>query len=73
MDKLTKEFIQSNYNNILGPAVFIMICNNYQYPVITPYVEEILKDAPDSFKNVPYVKEYISAANMNMEKLRNER
>ncbi len=73
MDNLTKSFIQTNYNNILGPAIFIMICNNYQYPVITPYVEEILKDAPESFKNVPFIKEYISAANMNMEKMRNSR
>jgi hypothetical protein len=70
MNDLAKNFIQSNYNNILGPAVFIMICNNYQYPVITPFIEEIIKNAPESFKNEPYVKEYMSVASSNMEKMK---
>lgn len=69
MNELTRNFIVSNYDNVLGPAVFIMICNNYDYPVITPFVKDILREAPVSFKRIPLIKEYISVANMNMLKI----
>ena len=67
---LAKQFIKKNYDNVLGPGVFIMICSNFDYPVMTPMIEEIVKDAPDSFKNNPMVKEYITVARANMEKLK---
>lgn len=70
MNKLAKDFIQSNYDNVLGPGVFIMLCNNFPYPVVTPLIEEIIDGAPDSFKNNPLVKDYMSVARSNMEKLR---
>ena len=69
MNKLAKDFIQHNYNNVLGPGVFIMLCNNFPYPVVTPLIEEIIDGAPDSFKNNPLVKDYMSVARSNMEKL----
>lgn len=69
MNKLAKDFIQSNYDNVLGPGVFIMLCNNFPYPVVTPLIEEIIDGAPDSFKNNPLVKDYMSVARSNMEKL----
>ena len=65
MNDLAKQFIKKNYDN-----VFIMICGNFDYPVMTPMIEEIVKDAPDSFKNNPMVKEYITVARANMEKLK---
>ena len=70
MNDLAKQFIKKNYDNVLGPGVFIMICSNFDYPVMTPMIEEIVKDAPDSFKNNPMVKEYITVARANMEKLK---
>ena len=51
-------------------GVFIMICSNFDYPVMTSMIEEIVKDAPDSFKNNPMAKEYITVARANMEKLK---
>lgn len=69
MNKLAKDFIQSNYDNVLGPGVFIMLCSNFPYPVVTPLIEEIINGAPDSFKNNPLVKDYMSVARSNMEKL----
>lgn len=69
MDQLVKTFIQENYHNILGPGVFIMLCNGFPYPVLTPLIEEIVNDAPDSFKNHLLVKEYVEVARENMEKL----
>ncbi len=71
MNALAKAFIQENYNNVLGPGVFIMLCNGFPYPVITPVIEEILDAAPDRFKNNPMVKNYVTAARANMEKLQN--
>ena len=70
MNTLAKAFIQANYNNVLGPSVFIMLCNTYPYPVITPLIEEIVDAAPDNFRNHPIVKEYLAVARSNMEKLK---
>lgn len=73
MNALAKDFIQKNYNNVLGPGVFIMLCNNFPYPVVTPLIEEIMDGAPESFKNNPLVKEYMTVARSNMEKLKGGR
>lgn len=70
MNALAKEFIQENYENVLGPGVFIMLCNSFPYPVITPVVEEIVNEAPQSFQNHPMVMEYMKVARENMEKLK---
>lgn len=73
MNALAKDFIQANYNNVLGPGVFIMICNAFPYPILTPLLEEIVEQAPESFKNDPMIKEYIAVARSNMEKVRASR
>lgn len=70
MNALAKEFIQKNYDNVLGPGVFIMLCNNFPYPVMTPLIEEIIDEAPDRFKNNALVKDYVTVARSNMEKLK---
>lgn len=70
MNALAKNFIQENYDNVLGPGVFIMMCNAFPYPVLTPLVEEILDAAPDSFRDHPMIKEYVDAARTNMERLK---
>ncbi|MBQ8443548.1 MAG: hypothetical protein IJX29_09345, partial [Bacteroides sp.] len=72
MDALVKTFIQDNYENVLGPGVFIMLCNAFPYPLLTPLMEEIVDNAPDSFKSHDLIKEYLESARENMEKL-NER
>lgn len=72
MDDLVKSFIQANYENVLGPGVFIMLCNGLPYPLLTPVMEEIVDNAPDAFKNHVLVKEYLELARENMEKLNAE-
>lgn len=69
-DRLITRFIRSNYNNVLGPGVFMILTSGLQYPVLNPQIEEIISQAPPYFRNHPYVKEYIRAAESNMEKLR---
>lgn len=69
MNTLTKSFVQENYENVLGPGVFLMLCNAFPYPLITPLIEEIVGEAPDCFKNHILVQQYMEAARENMEKL----
>ena len=72
MNALAKEFVQANYENVLGPGVFIMLCNSFPYPVITPIVEEIVNEAPQSFQNHPMIVEYMKVARENMDKLKEQ-
>ena len=69
LDELAKTFIQQNYDNVLGPGIFIMLCNGFPYPVLTPVIEEIVDEAPEQFKNNHLIKEYMEVARENMKKL----
>ncbi|MBM6960533.1 DUF4369 domain-containing protein [Bacteroides caecigallinarum] len=62
MDNLVKTFIQTNYENVLGPGVFIMIGNSLPYPFMTPLMKDIVDEAPEVFKNNYLVKNYITLA-----------
>ena len=70
MNSLAKTFIQENYENVLGPGVFIMLGSGMTYPLLTPLMEEIISDAPDVFKNNFMVKAYVDAARENMERMK---
>ena len=67
MDKLLTSFVTENFDNVLGPGAFMMVTSAYEVPVLTPWVEDILSKASDKFKNDPYVKEYVEAANRNQD------
>ena len=69
LDSLAKNFIETNYENVLGPGLFIIICQNFTYPILTPMMEDLIKNAPESFKNNSVIKEYVTVARSNMEKL----
>ena len=59
MDKLVTSFVTENYDNVLGPYVFITVCmNRYEVPMLDAWVEDIMSKATDKFKNDPQVKEY---------------
>ena len=61
-DKLITRFIRTNYNNVLGPGIFMILTSSLPYPVLTPQIEEIITNAPPYFLGHPYVKRYIKAA-----------
>lgn len=65
MDKLVTSFVTENFDNVLGPGAFMMVTSGYDVPVLTPWIEDILSKASDKFKNDPYVKDYVEAANRN--------
>ncbi|MCD8261199.1 MAG: DUF4369 domain-containing protein [Bacteroides sp.] len=67
INQYVKNFISENYENVLGPAIFVMLCSNFRYPIVTPQIEEIVSGAPSVFQNNQFVKEYMEKARENME------
>lgn len=68
-DRLVTNFITTNFNNVLGAGIFMIMTSNYPYPIITPQIEEILTKATPYFKQDEYVRNYVRAACENMEQL----
>ncbi|WP_291529548.1 DUF4369 domain-containing protein [Bacteroides sp. UBA939] len=66
MNDYVKGFITTNYENVLGPSVFMMVCGTLPYPVMTPQVEDIIRTAPQSFKSNPLVRDFLDKAKENM-------
>ena len=73
MNDYVKQFITENFENVLGPSVFMMMCSALPYPVMTPQIEDIMKTAPLAFKDSPLVKEFLSKAKENMKLLEEHR
>lgn len=66
-DKFLLDFVTQNFDNILGPSVFFMLTATYQYPMLTPWIEDVMSKATPTFKNNPYVKDFYSKAKENEE------
>ena len=64
-DKLVTSFVTENFDNVLGPGVFFMVTMRNQYPMLSPWIEDIMSKATENFKNDPYVKDYYSKAQEN--------
>lgn len=68
-DSLVTNFIVENFDNVLGPGVFMMITSQYRFPVLTPQIEDIMSKATKQFKNDPYVREYYQTAQENEQRM----
>jgi len=64
-DSLVTNFIVENFDNVLGPGVFMIMTSSYRYPVLTPQIEDIMSKATEKFKNDPYVRDYYQVATEN--------
>ena len=64
-DRLVTKFICDNFDNVLGPGIFMMITSQYRYPILTPQIEDIMSKATDKFKSDPYVRDYYQTAQEN--------
>jgi len=62
MDSLDTHFVKENFDNVLGPGVFMSIVSNNPYPVLTPQLEDILSSAPASFKENATIKKFLDEA-----------
>ena len=71
-DRLVTRFIISNSTNVLGPGIFMILTSSFRFPVLNPQIEEITTHASPYFMNHPYVREYLKAAEANMEKIREQ-
>ena len=71
-DSLETQFIISNFDNVLGPYAFRMLTAEYQYPMLTPQIEEIMSKATPKFKGDFYVSEYYRAAREIMARMKGE-
>ena len=65
MHEYVKQFIIDNYENVLGPNVFMMMCSSLPYPIMTPQIEDIMRTAPQVFKENKLVKDFLSKAKEN--------
>lgn len=66
MDKLVTTFVTENFDNVLGPYVFINTCmSRYEIPMLDAWIEDIMSKATDKFKSNAQVKEYYDAAQQN--------
>ena len=61
-EELITRFIRANYNNVLGPGIFMILTSSLPYPILNPQLEEIITNAPPYFLGHPYVKDYIQKA-----------
>jgi hypothetical protein len=68
-DQLVTSFVVANFDNVLGPGVFMMITSQYRYPILTPQIEYIMSKATKSFKEDSYVKQYYQAAQENEQRM----
>lgn len=68
-DQLVTKFIETNFDNVLGPGVFMMITSQYRYPILTPQIEDIMSKATKQFKEDPYVKNYYQTAQENEQRM----
>ena len=64
-DSLVTNFVTDNFDNVLGPGVFMMVTLGNPYPQLTPWIEDIMSKATPKFKNDAYVKDYYEKAQEN--------
>lgn len=67
MDRLLTGFVTENFDNVLGPWVFLNACAiKFQgTPMLDAWVEDIMSKATPSFKDDPMVREYYRKAQQN--------
>ena len=61
-DKLITNFVTENFDNVLGAGVFFLVTMGNQYPMLSPWIEDIMSKATERFKNDPYVRDYYQKA-----------
>lgn len=65
-EELETRFVMDNYNNVLGPGFFRLLCSQYPSPIITEQIHRIINSAPKQFLSDPFVNSYVRQAQMRM-------
>jgi len=58
-DSLVTRFVIDNFDNILGPSIFVTMCSSI------PQIEHIMSQATEQFKSDPVVMEFYKAVTKN--------
>lgn len=66
-DSLLTHFVTENFDNVLGPGVFFLTTIGYDFPILTPWVEDIMSKATPYFKSNAYVNDYYKKAIENQQ------
>ena len=66
-ENLETKFVMDNYNNVLGPGFFMLLCRQYPTPIMTDQIQRIAQNAPEEFLNHPFVHNYLKLARARME------
>ena len=61
-EELETQFVQDNYDNVLGPGFFMLLCSQYPTPIMTRQISRIVDRAPDNFMRHPFVRRYVHEA-----------
>ena len=65
VEELETDFIMDNYDNPLGPGCFMLLFNQYPFPIMTDQIRRIVNKAPASFLHNPFVDSYVRRARNN--------
>ncbi len=61
-EALETAFVMENYDNVLGPGFFMMMCSQYPTPIMTEQISRIVNNAPACFMSDPFVHSYVRQA-----------
>ena len=67
MQNLVLSFIGDNYDNALSLCGFSMLCNGLPYPIITPLIQSVIDNAPQSFLSHPSICHFLHEAREQVE------
>lgn len=65
-EELETQFVKDNYNNVLGPGFFRLLCSQFPTPVMTEQIQRIVEGAPVHFLSDPFVRAYLQQAQLRM-------
>lgn len=67
IQELDKDFISTNYDNVLGVVWFLYLCKQesmiFGFPTTSPMLEELYVKAPDGFKKSKDIAEFMKQVN----------
>ena len=61
-EELETSFVRDNYDNVLGPGFFMLLCSQYPTPIMTRQIQTIVDGAPSHFMHHPFVRRYVREA-----------
>lgn len=66
-EDMETRFVMENYDNVLGPGFFMLLCRQYPTPIMTDQIQRIVDKAPSRFLAHPFVHNYLQLARSRME------